>query len=120
MSYRQPKMENVNNDGSIQLTDTEAQQLLKELLKEEVTLKQLIFEFTQELEKTKLEEQMLKNLIEKQSEDSNSRNTNQNRNDKQEQEDDEDPQDHIAGSSRGKQPVDGDVRLRDILADALN
>merc|ERR1712204_47141 len=59
-----PKVEHdVEKFPGRQLTEDESHQLLRELGKEEGTLKQLIYEFTLELEKTKMEEQMLKNLI---------------------------------------------------------
>eukprot|EP01083_Nonionella_stella_P136319 414744_1 len=92
-----PKIENdINNKSQPQLSEDEAYQLLKELRKEEMTLKQLIYEFTQELDKTKLEEQMLRNLIAKEpNQPSNTNpiqngNHNNSNNSKQEQDDDED------------------------------
>merc|ERR1712232_366269 len=107
------------------LSEDEGHQLLRELSKEEMTLKQLIYEFTQELEKTKMEESMLRNLIEQHGKPfviqnghskSNNHNTHSIDDDAiQQQEEDED-----IDMREAAEPIDGDMQLMDLFKDILN
>ena len=64
MNSKAPKIENeMNIFDQTDLTEDEAHQLLRELKKEEIALKQLIYEFTAELKHTKYEEQLLRDMI---------------------------------------------------------
>ena len=124
------KVENgiVGNDKYRQptLTDDEAHQLLKELQMEEVTLKQLIYEFTQELQKTKMEEAMLRNLIEQQKQSQTDPNTaplplqpNPNSHPKHEQDDEDIDVQNTHQFDQEREELDGDTLLRDMFASVL-
>merc|ERR1712130_675047 len=97
-------------------TDDEAHQLLKELQMEEITLKQLIFQFTQELQKTKMEETMLRNLIEQQKQSQTnptaapiSLQSDPNSNPKHEQEDEEIDIENTHQFDQQREELDGDT-----------
>ena len=101
-----------------QLSEDEAHQLLRELSKEEMTLKQLIYEFTQELDKTKLEEQMLRNLIAQNGKPSIIHTVDDNHN-KQEADVDDGIEEDI-DMREVMEPIDGDMQLMDLFKDILN
>eukprot|EP00483_Globobulimina_turgida_P004595 UN04604 len=120
-----PKIENeINTKIQPHLSEDEAHQLLKELHKEEIALKKLIYEFTKELEKTGLEEQMLRNLIQQKNQSlNNQQSQNRNHNCKHEQDDEDDEDEDIDINNNDKNDrmeVDGDQLLVDLFKDVLH
>ena len=102
---------------------------MKELQKEELTLKQLIYEFTKELEKTTMEETYLRKMIEQQkAADANPNGlavsspteiVSIQTNPKQEQDDEDIDIQEPSRYDQEREELDGDTILRDMFADVL-